>query len=89
MADSVYNTTIEIGEEEDVPVRVHYTFCRAYKGSTDGRYGPKLEPDEPAHLEDVYAELEDGREIELTKEQQSRIEEEIGQHIAESSQWCD
>ena len=34
-----------------IDVIVHYTYHKAYRGATDGRYGPPLEPDEPAHIE--------------------------------------
>jgi hypothetical protein len=51
-------------------------------GSTDGRYGPKLEPDEPAHIEITHCEtVEDGHEIVLSDKQEQRICEEIAEHL--------
>lgn len=51
---------------DETPVTVHYVTHRASYGRTDGRFGPKLEPDEPAHLEIEYIETADGRDVAVT-----------------------
>lgn len=89
----IHQTTMEINGVEDVPVYVHYSAYRASGGATDGRHGPKIEPDEPAHLEIDYVELVNDddrifwlgkkRQIELTPDEQVRMEEEIGEALAE------
>jgi hypothetical protein len=35
----------------DIPCEIEYAYYKAYRGARDGRYGPPLEPDEPAHVE--------------------------------------
>lgn len=65
------------GSEEEVPITIDYTRHRAYIGTTDGRYGPKLEPDEPAYIEIDGAEDEHGNEIELTDAEINDLEKEI------------
>ena len=68
--------------------RFEYTFVPFCRGATDGRYGPKIEPDEPAHVEIDGCKLdEDGREIELTRRQEETVEEEIASYLADRD--CD
>ncbi len=75
----IYKTTIE------VPVIVHYEAHPFIKGGTDGPGGPPLEPDEPAHIEIDYAELDcEGRDtvyVDLTKEQSELIREQIAESL--------
>ncbi len=74
---ATHQTCVTIGEVEDIPVTIHYEYVRACIGSTDGRFGQKIEPDEPAHVEIDRVVGPEGREFELTFDQESRIEREI------------
>jgi hypothetical protein len=80
---STYSTKINVGDEEDVPVTVHYNYCRLIRGATDGRGGPKLEPDEPEHIEIDWIEASDGRSIEPTTGQEMALEEEIMDYLSD------
>lgn len=63
----IYATNIEVDGVEDVPVAVHYDAIPFFAGRTDGKHGPKIEPDEPGRIEIESVHLvEDGREITLT-----------------------
>ena len=48
-----FETSLEMGPVDgyERELIVTYSKHKAHKGSTDGRYGPKLEPDEPAGIE--------------------------------------
>ncbi len=61
----------------EVRVNVHFNTVKAVRGSTDGRCGPKLEPDEPAYIDIGLVERQDGRVVELSDEQLTEIREEI------------
>lgn len=93
---STYNTTVTVGEDDkEVEISVQYTACPFIRGARDGRYGPPIEPDEPAHIEIEGIEVtggdlsapgittgKDGKcYIELSKDQENRLEEEIGEHL--------
>jgi hypothetical protein len=61
---------------------VEYEYVPASRGSRGG-YGEQLEPDESAHVSIIgICLVEDGREITLTSQQESRMEEEIGEWLA-------
>lgn len=86
---SIHRTYIEgHAQDEEIPVRVHYQFHRAIPGSRDGRGGLKLEPDEPAHIEIDAIERPDGLPVELSRQQEERILEEIGQAIEDEWQYA-
>ena len=74
---SRYDTHLTIGDIEGVAVRVHYRDVPFHAGSTDGRGGPKLEPDEPAHIEIDWVEGSDGKAVTLTEPQIPELEEEV------------
>lgn len=59
----VYKTNLEISGVDgcETPVAVHYNHVKFRAGSTDGRGGPKLEPDEPEHIEIDWIEGPDGK----------------------------
>ena len=64
-------TTVE-RDEEQVELTCEVEYYPLYRGMRDGRYGPPLEPDEPAHCE-----LSDWTpSIDLTDKEIERIEEE-------------
>ena len=73
-----YVAHLEISGVEDVPVSIYYRHHKAHAGKTDGKYGPKLEPDEPECLEIDWCELDDGRQVDLTAAQEAAVLEEIG-----------
>ena len=74
----LYHTHMEIQGVEDVPICVHYIAVPFRAGSTDGWHGPKLEPDEDAHIEIERIEGPDpNRDVELTTAQEAAMEEEI------------
>ena len=79
---SQYTAHLDIDGDEDVTVTVYYTAHRFIAGRTDGRGGPKLESDEPAHIEIESVVLPDGRIYELTATLVAQLEEEI-------SEWLD
>jgi len=70
-------------DDEVINIVVSYTLFRAYKGKTDGRYGPKLEPDEPAHIEIDGVVDSQGGVIVLTIREERQIIEEICELEAE------
>jgi hypothetical protein len=78
---STFETTLEIDEVE-VELKVAYTFHPAYRGARDGRFGPPIEPDEPACVEIDSVTNKEGKEIELSEENlaiiQQRAEEDLG-----------
>ena len=78
---SEYTAHLDIDGDEDVTVTVHYTAHRFIAGRTDGRGGPKLEPDEPAHIEIESVVLPDGRIYEPTSALESQLEEEIAEWL--------
>ena len=69
--------TITRGEDdEEIHVTVSYTFHRACLGSTDGRFGPKLEPDEPAHFEiDSVTRDDNGESFDTTEAEDADIQD--------------
>lgn len=75
---STHRTYIEL------PITVGYAAYPFIAGQTDG-FGAPIEPDEPAHIEIELAQLEDGTNVALTKEQRESIEEEISEALAERS----
>ena len=77
-----FNCTVEISGVDgcETPVTVHYHTSPAHKGSTDGRVGLKLEPDEPARLEIDWIEGPNGEEINLTKANENFLIENIAEH---------
>lgn len=84
-----YETEIDINEDS-IPIKIHYEYYGFCPGSTDGRYGPKLEPDEPAHIEIDLVEGSDGQVIELTDKQIEYYEGEILEHLdSVESSYCD
>lgn len=73
---SHYDTHIDRGEG-DMPIRVHYNAMPFRAGKTDGKHGPKLEPDEPAHLEIDWIEGPDGKQVDLDPAIIKDLEEEV------------
>ncbi len=82
---SVHRTFAELAgwSDEEAPVKVFYQFHRATKGARDGRRGPPIEPNEPAHIEIDWIEGPDGKPVELPKAQENRIREEISEYLWE------
>jgi hypothetical protein len=78
---SVYKTAIELDNVDgcETEITVHYNAVNAYKGATDGLYGLKIEPDEPAHIEIESVTGPDGKSIELTTAQENSLIEAIGE----------
>ncbi len=77
---STYRTTLCLGNAEDVPVIVHYTAHAACKGGTDGPGGPKLEPDEPAHIE-IECVTTYGYIVNLSKPDERALRDEIAESL--------
>lgn len=93
---SQYDTTVTVGDDDqEVEVSVQYTAYPFIRGARDGRWGPPIEPDEPAHIEIEGIEVIGGdlsapgittgtdgkRYIELSRDQEDRLEEEIGKYL--------
>ena len=74
----LFKTTIG---DNDQPLWIHYKLHKAHKGRTDGRHGPKLEPDEPAYIEIELAVDADGHEVVLLPAEDARYCEKIGQWL--------
>lgn len=81
---SQLNTTIEINNEE-VPVVVEYTFYPFHRGARDGRFGPPIEPDEPAHVEIDSVTDKNGKQLELSDEQLEKLERLAEEAIGDSA----
>ena len=82
MASYSYNTSVEINDEE-IDIIVYYVYHRAHRGATDGRYGQKIEPDEPAYAEIDHVDGVDGKTLELTDSQYEKLENEIMEHLSD------
>jgi hypothetical protein len=94
---SQYKTTVTVGDDQDVEILVQYTAYPFIRGARDGRYGPPLEPDEPAHLEIESIEVVGGdvsapgittmsngkRYIELSEDQENRLIVEVGEYLSD------
>jgi hypothetical protein len=76
---NTYPTTIN-----ETDVTVHYEYCPLVRGSTDGRFGPKLEPDEPEHIEIDRVLDGRGRDVDLSDDDAERIQAEIMNYLYES-----
>lgn len=72
----LFETTIST-DEQDIPITVHYSRLRAVRGYTDGRFGPRLTPDDPAGIEVDQIELPPG--VELTDSQLETLEQQIAE----------
>ena len=89
---SKHHTIIE-HDGEEIAVTVEYTFHRFSAGATDGRFGPKLEPDEPAHIEidAVYTTGVDLRgkhtDLDVSPDTVKMLEEEIGEALSERMEY--
>ncbi len=81
----VFYTTIELPpDDEEAEVAAHYSYVPFSLGAYE-LGGLQLEPDEPAHLEDLWVEGPDGREIEVTERERERIVEEIFEEVYDRS----
>lgn len=83
---STFKTTIEIDEQE-VEVNVSCTFHPAYRGARDGRWGPPIEPDEPACVEVDSVTNKDGKELELSEENEKLIQEKAEEHMGDDDDY--
>lgn len=63
------------------PIIIYYTCHAGSKGRTDGKYGPAIEPDEPAYIEIDHITGDNGREVLLTCKEESAFEELIAQEL--------
>lgn len=70
-------------------VTIHDTHHRATVGARDGRFGPKLEPDEPEAIEIDWIEGADGTELDVSLEQHIAWEKEIEINCLRSQLDCD
>lgn len=66
-------TLIRKGSEIDIVIFGSYV--PPYKGFSDGKYGPSLEPDEEAFFEIDYIVDKEGRDFEVTEEEFEEISE--------------
>lgn len=78
------------GKEYEFEIEVTYDAIPFERGGTDGLYGPKIEPDIPAHIEINSAVIvEDGRDIELTGSEVKLIAGYIAEYLDERDERCD
>lgn len=66
------------------PVAVRYEFFRFRKGKTDGKYGPAIEPDEPAHIQ-IYSVTGPAGVIAESEVDEPRIIDEIAESLHEQA----
>lgn len=66
---------------------VWYRCVPAYAGATDGRRGPKTEPDWPACIEIEWIEGPDGTPIETTPEEDAAIVDAANEHASDMHDW--
>lgn len=91
MTTGTFKTTIEVsanGIDGELDIVVEYEAHPFRRGATDGRCGPKIEPDEPAHIEITSVKDDLGREHELTIEQEEWIEEQIAEDLADAEDFA-
>lgn len=73
MRDQTFTVAYTIERGEDAfDVKVYFTWTPGCRGSRDGRFGPPLEPDEPAGIEEIWVE-KDGKPFETTAAEDSEI----------------
>jgi hypothetical protein len=97
---SQYKTTVTVGDDEqEVEISVQYTAYPFIRGARDGRYGPPIEPDDPGGIEIEGIEVVGGdisapgittasdgkRYIELSEDQEDKLNEEIGEYLDDMS----
>lgn len=63
------------------PIIIYYTCHAGCKGRRDGKYGPAIEPDEPAYIEIDHVTGDNGREVLLTTAQENTFEELIAKEL--------
>lgn len=68
-------------------VEVWYRCVPAYTGATDGRHGPKLEPDEPASIEVDFCEGPDGMPLDTTEQEDTEIHAACVEHANDMHDW--
>ncbi len=68
--------------DQEIPVTVHYTACKAIRGKREGGRGLPLDPDEPAHIEIDGVNRDDsaGEDIDITPRERENIELAICEH---------
>ena len=77
---STFQTTLErdLGEgDQEITITVRYTHHRACRGARDGRGGPLIEPDEPAHIEIDSIENSHGEPVDVSPDETQQIYTEI------------
>ncbi len=79
---SIHKTPVDVAGSE-IQVNIDYDFIPACKGATDGPFGPKIEPDEPSHIEINGAFADDGKIVDLSRRDAKRIKEEIAEYLFE------
>ena len=77
-----HKTSIEVDDTE-LPITVTWTYYPGSRGHHD-KYGAPEEPDEPPSIELVEVKDDRGGDVELTPEQEKRIENELWDCIAKA-----
>lgn len=83
-----FGACIDVGDEVDIDVTVRYTAVAATRGYREPPYGVPMEPDEPAHPEDIEVVRDDsGEDVtdDLTQEQLDRLTEQAGNHMSDAA----
>lgn len=73
-------------DDIETTVTVTYVLHQACAGSTDGRFGPKIEPDEPAHCEIESIIGTDGKVFDVTTRERQDIHDSCLEDAWERSQ---
>jgi hypothetical protein len=82
-----YQTNVEISGVDgcETTITINYTCHKFRAGRTDGRHGPKLEPDELAHIEIDSITGPNGEEINLVPTMEDAIMEDIIEYESEKA----
>lgn len=82
------NYTLTRGDDDtEIPVTVEYTYHPFCRGATDGRFGPPIEPDEPAHCEIDSVIDAQGNSVETTESEDIAIHESIMDYLADADDY--
>jgi hypothetical protein len=76
-------------DEKEIEVTIEATYNPGCRGARDGRWGPPIEPDEPAHFEIESAKDENGNEIELTDSELETAQDQFMGLMQESRHYDD
>jgi hypothetical protein len=84
---ATFSFTVTRDNDEEIDLSVTGKYYPSTRGARDGRWGPPIEPDEPAEFE-IESVTRHGVEFELTEEEHRQAEEQ-GMEEIENQQQAD